>query len=93
MYSVYTSWVPSVQFTSTSQMYELITVPVTMMLAKLASYAVFFEQTNVYATPKATFDELTSEFNMYSKKIVLGTVPANGNQAISRTPQFSFPTF
>ena len=43
MMSAYASWVPPITFQTTSQSYDLITVPVTMMPAKLASYAVIFE--------------------------------------------------
>ena len=46
MMSSYASWVPPNNFSTLTQTYELITVPVLMMLAKLASYAVIFNANN-----------------------------------------------
>ena len=64
-----------------------------MMLAKLASYAVVFEQCNLHVSPKATFDELATGFLIHSKTLVSGIVTANGSQAISKIPVFSLPIF
>ena len=66
-------------------MYEVITVPVTMMLAKLASHTVIFNEKGVNITPGSTFGELTVYYMMHSKKMVTSTVAVNGTEDISRT--------
>ena len=63
------------------------------MLAKLASYAVVFEQCNLRFSPKATFDKLTSKFHIHNKKSVSGMVTDNGSHAIAKIPVFTLPTF
>ena len=64
-------------------------VPVTMMLAKLASYTVVFSKRNIHITPGSTFDKLT----VHNKKMAMSTVSDNGNQGISKIPAFTLPTF
>ena len=64
-----------------------------MMLAKLASYMVIFNEKGVHITPGATFDELTVYFTIHSKKTTKSTVSTNGKQGISKIPTFSLSTF
>ena len=68
-------------------------VPVTMMLAKLASYAVIFDQYNLYFSKTATFDELTAEYLTCNEKTGSGLVTTNVSSTNSKIPVFSLPTF
>ena len=92
MMSSYASWVPPTNFSTQSQTYKLITVPVLMMLAKLASYAVIFNANSLHMTPGATFDELTAQNMMFSKKNEMTGVKTT-HQESSKIQAFSLPTF
>ena len=93
MMSSYASWVPPTTFQTTSQKYDLITVPVMMMLAKLATYAVVFEQCNMHISKSATFDELTAEFLTRNEKTVSGSVTTHVTSTNAKIPDLSLPTF
>jgi hypothetical protein len=93
MMSAYASWVPPITFQTEHQSYELITVPVTMMLSKLASYAVIFEQCNVHFSRTATFDELTAKFLARNEKTVASSVTTHVTSTNAKIPDLSLPTF
>ena len=60
-------------------MCELITVPVTMTLAKLASYTVVFNEKAGHITSGAMFNELTAYYMTYTKNTAESAVFINEN--------------
>jgi hypothetical protein len=87
MMSSYASWVPPNKFSTLTQTYALITVPILMMLAKLASYAVIFNANNLHMTLGATYDKLTASYVIFSKKT------ENTGVKISRQDNSNIPAF
>ena len=85
-------------FASTSHTFELITVPFTIMLSKLAPDTMVFNNKMMCIRPSADFNELTAYYNLHREQTDTRTSPTNQSKTSQSATNvkiliFTLPTF
>ena len=85
-------------FASTSHTFELITVPFTIMLSKLAPDTMVFNNKMMCIRPSADFNELTAYYNLHREQTDTSTSPTNQSKTSQSATNvkiliFILPTF